>query len=192
MVKVPKGESFLPNYSSKELTELYHKEEDSKAKVRLLAALLRKEGRTFSEISSFLKYPLTTVRDWLIRLQSEGISRKCNIKQPGRPKRLTDEQIENIKPILSKSPLEQGFPFIIWTTKLVMQLIQMLYNISYKPDQVRRILHRIGFSCQKPRPSHRKANKNIQEEFKKISSNEFNHSLTKDMRSYFWTKASSQ
>jgi transposase len=171
---------------------LYHKEEDSKAKVRLLAALLRKEGRTFSEISSFLKYPLTTVRDWLIRLQSGGISRKCNIKQPGRPKRLTDEQIENIKPILSKSPLEQGFPFIIWTTKLVMQLIQMLYNVSYKPDQVRRILHRIGFSCQKPRPSHRKANKNIQEEFKKISSNEFNHSLTMDMRSYFWTKASSQ
>ncbi len=128
MVKVPKGESFLPNFSSKELTELYHKEKDSKAKVRLLAALLRKEGRTFSEISSFLKYPLTTVRDWLIRLQSEGISRKCNIKQPGRPKRLTDEQIENIKPILPKSPLEQGFPFIIWTTKLVIQLIQMLYN----------------------------------------------------------------
>jgi hypothetical protein len=40
MVKVPKGESFLPNYSSEELTELYHKEEDSKAKVRLLAARL--------------------------------------------------------------------------------------------------------------------------------------------------------
>lgn len=144
MVKVPKGESFLPNYSTKELTELYHKEEYPKAKVRVLAVLLRKEGKTFSEISFVLKYLLTTVRDWLIRLQSEGISRKCNIKQPGRPKRLTDKQIENLKPILSKSPQEQGFPFIIWTTKLVMQLIEMLYSVSYKPDQIRRILHRLG------------------------------------------------
>ncbi len=53
-----------------------------------------------------------------------------------------------VKPILSKSPQEQGFPFIIWTTKLVMQLIQMLYNVSYKPDQVRRILHSLGHLTQ--------------------------------------------
>ncbi|VVB54056.1 Uncharacterised protein [uncultured archaeon] len=67
MVKILKGESFLPNYTARELTELYHKEEDPKAKVRLLAAILRKEGKTFNEIGSSLKYPLTTVRDWLIR-----------------------------------------------------------------------------------------------------------------------------
>lgn len=192
VVKIPKGETFLSNYSTEKLTELYHKEENPKAKVRLLAAILRKEGKTFSEISSVLKYPLTTVRDWLIRLQSQGISRRCNLKQPGRPKRLTDSQIENLKPILSKSPQEQGFPFIIWTTKLVMQLIEMLYNVSYKPDQVRRILHRLGFSCQKPRPTHRKANKDLQEDFKKTSSNGFNNSLMRDMKSYFWTKASSR
>lgn len=45
MVKVPKGESFLPNYSTKELTELYHKEKYPKAKVRVLAVLLRKRVR---------------------------------------------------------------------------------------------------------------------------------------------------
>ena len=190
MVKIPKGESFLPNYTTRELTELYHKEEDPKAKVRLLAAILRKEGKTFNVIGSSLKYPLTTVRDWLIRLQSEGISRKCNKKQPGRLKKLTDKQIENLKPILSTSPQEQGFPFIIWTTKLVMQLIKMLYNVSYKPHQVRRILHSLGFSCQKPRPIHRKANLNLQENFKKTSNSEFNHLSAMDTKSYFWMRAS--
>ncbi|WP_081810321.1 helix-turn-helix domain-containing protein [Candidatus Methanoperedens nitratireducens] len=99
--------------------------------------------------------------------------------------------MEDLKPILFKSPQEQGFPFIIWTTKLVIQLIEQLYNVSYKPLQVRRILHRLGLSCQKPRPSHRKANKQLQEEFKKTSNNKLNHLLTMDTQSYFWTKASS-
>ena len=140
MTITPRGESFLPNFSIDELKNLYQKEVDPIAKIRLLAAILRKEGKTLEEISLMIKHPLTTVGDWLRRLHTEGISRKNNKKQPGRPKRLTDKQIEDLKPILFNSPQEQGFPFIIWTTKLVIQLIEKLYNVSYKPLQVRRIL----------------------------------------------------
>jgi transposase len=175
-----------------ELNGLYQKENDPIAKIRLLAAISRKEGKTLEEISLSVKHPLTTVGDWLRRLHTEGIMRKNDKKRSGRPKRLTDKQIEDLKPILFKSPQEAGFSFIIWTTKLVAHLIEKLYNVSYKPLQVRRILHRLGLSCQKPRPSHRKANKQLQEGFKKISDNELNHLLTMDTQSYFWTKASSR
>lgn len=192
MTITPRGESFLPKFSIDELKNLYQKEGDPKAKIRLLAAISRKEGKTLEEISLTIKHPLTTVGDWLRRLHIEGISRKNNKKQSGRPKRLTDKQIENLMPILFKSPQEQGFPFIIWTTKLVIYLIKKLYNISYKPLQVRRILHRLGLSCQKPRPSHRKSNKQLQERFKKISNYKLNHLLKMDTQSYFWTKASSR
>jgi transposase len=192
MTITPRGESFLPNISMDELNDLYQKEKDPTVKIRLLSAILRKEGKTLEEISSTVKHPLTTVGDWLRRLHTEGISRKDDKKRSGRPKRLTDKQIEDLKPILFKSPQEQGFPFIIWTTKLVIHLIEQLYNVSYKPLQVRRILHRLGLSCQKPRPSHRKANKQLQEEFKKISNNKLSHLLTMDSQSYFWMKASSR
>lgn len=192
MTTVPKGEAFLTGYTTKKLTDLYRRERDAKAKIRLLAAIFRKEGKTYDEISQILKYPLTTIRDWLILIHIEGLSRKVDIKQPGKPKRLTDEQIKKLKPILLKSPQEQGFPFIIWTTKLVIQLIEKLYNVSYKPLQVRRMLHNLGLSCQKPRPTHKKASKKAQEEFKKTSEREFNHMQKMDMRSYFWTKASSR
>jgi transposase len=171
---------------------LYHRERNAKAKIRLLAAIYRKEGKTYDEISQALKYPLTTIRGWLSLIHIEGISRKEDIKQPGKPKRLTEEQIKKLKPILLKSPQEQGFPFIIWTTKLVIQLIQKLYNVTYKPLQVRRILHRLGLSCQKPRPTHKKASKKAQEDFKKTSEDEYNRMPMMDMRSYFWTKASSR
>ena len=172
------------------MTDLYHRERNAKAKIRLLAAIFRKEGKTYEEIGLALKYPLTTIRDWLSLIHMEGISRKIDIKQTGKPKRLTDEQIKKLKPILLKSPEEQDFKFTMWTTKLVIQLIKKLYDVSYKPLQVRRILHRLDLSCQKPRPTHKKASKKAQEDFKKTSEKESNHMQKMDMRSYFWTKAS--
>lgn len=174
------------------MTDFYHRERDAKAKIRLLAAIFRKEGKTYGEIGQILKYPLTTISDWLSLIHIEGISRKSDIKQTGKPKRLTEEQIEKLKPILLKSPEKQGYPFVLWTTKLVIKLIKEKYDVSYKPLQVRRILHRLGLSCQKPRPMHKKASKKAQEDFKKTSKKEYNHMQKMDMRSYFWTKASSR
>lgn len=171
---------------------MYHRERDAKAKIRLLAAIFRKEGKTYDEISLTLKYPLTTISDWLSLIQLEGISRKNDIKQTGKPKRLTDDQIKKLKPILLKSPEEQDFKFTMWSTKLVIQLIKKLYDVSYEPLQIRRILHRLDLSCQKPRPTHKKASKKAQEDFKKTSEKESNHMQKMDMRSYFWTKASSR
>lgn len=190
MTKVPKGEAFLPNYTLKRLIDIYHRERDAKAKIRLLACIFRKEGKTYDEIGLTLKYPLTTIRNWLNLIQIEGLSRKVDIKQTGKPKRLTKEQLEKLKSILLQSPEEYGYAFLFWTTKLVIQLIKEEFDVSYKPLQIRRILHSFGLSCQKPRPTHKKASKKAQEDFKKISEKESNHMQKMDMRSYSWMKAS--
>jgi len=192
MTRVPKGEDFLPKYMKEELHDLYRKEENSKAQIRLLAAILRKEGMTLGEISKKVKYPLTTVGDWLRRMHLEGISRRYSIKQSGRPKRLIPEQEIELDLFLSQSPQKAGLPFVIWTTKLVRVFIEQQYGVVYKIRQVRNLLDRLGFSCQKSRPAHRKANKKLQESFKKTSEKEFNPMLTMDMRSYFWMKVSSR
>jgi len=192
MTYVPKGEDFLPKYTKEELHELYRKEENSKAQIRLLAALLRKEGMTLEEISKKVKYPLTTVGDWLRRIYFEGISRRYSIRQSGRPKRLTREQEIELDLFLSQSPQKAGLPFVLWTTKLVRTFIEQQYGVVYKIRQVRNLLNRLGFSCQKPRPAHRKASKKLQEAFKKTSGKKFKPMLTRDMRSYFWMKVSSR
>lgn len=192
MTIVPKGDEFLSMYTNEELNSLYREETHPKAKVRLLAAILRKESMTLQEISNRIKYPLTTVGDWLRRMHLEGISKRYNKKQPGKSRRLTDEQIEKLKSVLSQLPLEQGLPFIFWTTKLVRDFIGQHYGISYKNRQVRNLLHRLGFSSQKPRQKHLKANKKLQEVFKKTSGKESALIAKMDSRSYFWMKASSQ
>jgi transposase len=192
MTTVPKGEEFLLLYTKQELINLYKKEKDPKAKVRLLAAIYRKEGMTYQGISEKTKYPLMTIADWCRRMHEEGIERRYSIKQPGRPRKLTDEQLNHLESVLLKSPQEQGLPFIFWTTKLVQYYIGQQYKISYNPRQVRNILHKMGMTCQKPRPRHVKASEKAQEEFKKKSQKESDLSLKMDSRSSFWTKASSQ
>lgn len=191
MTIVPRGDGFLPRYTGQELIDLYRRESDSKAKIRLLAAILRKDGKTLREISGRVKHPLTTVGDWLRRMCLEGVSRRYSIKQLGRPRRLRDEEIAELRTILVQSPNEQGLPFKFWTTKLVREFIRQRYGVSYRIRQVRNMLHRMGMSCQKPRPVHIKADKKLQEGFKKTSGRMFDPSLKTDMRSYFWTKASS-
>ena len=191
MTTVPKGEEFLLLYAKQELIDLYRKEKDLKAKVRLLAAIYRKEGMTYREISEKIKYPLMTVADWCRRMHEEGIERRYSIEQPGRPKELTDEQLNHLESVILKSPQEQGLPFVFWTTKLVQYYIEQQYEISYKLRQVRNILHNMGMTCQKPRPRHIKANKKAQEEFKKNFQIRLDLSLKMDSRSSFWTKASS-
>ena len=189
---VPRGEEFLIRYSVEQLTGLYRKENDPKAKIRLLAAIKRKEGENLEEISDGIKRPLTTVGDWLRRMHTKGIHRRYSIKQSGRPKRLTEKEVKELRSILSASPQEQGLPFVMWTTKLVSYFIEQKYGIIYKPRQTRNILRRMRMSPQKPRPSHRRANRKLQEAFKKTSGRLPSLILKTDMRSYFWTRAYSQ
>lgn len=70
---IKKGEKFLPELSKAELTKLYQKEKNAKAKLRLLAAILRKEGMSLDFISEYIQISKTTVHDWLSRLESKGL-----------------------------------------------------------------------------------------------------------------------
>jgi len=165
-MNIPSGDAFLPEYTREDLLRIYEKEKDPKAKIRLLAAIHRKKGLTFQKIGQIIEYAPTTLRRWLHRMHKEGIHRRYNKKKPGRPKKLTDEQLNQLRSVVMNSPQAVGLLFVMWTTKLVQDYILKTYNVSYSLRQVRNILHYMGFTCVKPRPRHRKASKKAQEEFK--------------------------
>ena len=192
MTWVPSGESFLSEYSIKELKTLYKKERGPKAKLRLLCATLRKKDYSISDISKHLEIPRMTISDWLRKLHKKGIDEIYDKKQSGRPNKLNKGQLKELEKIIDESPQIQELPFVLWTTKLVRDFIEEKYEISYKPRHVRNIAKNLGFSTQKPRPKHRKASIKAQEDFKKTSGEMSGHMLKMDMRSSFWTKASSQ
>lgn len=189
---VPSGEPFLPECSAKDLKILYRKEKNSKAKTRLLCAMLRKKEYSISDIAKHTELPRMTVSDCLRRIHKNGLGGLYDKKQSGRPKRLANEQLNELERAVEKSPQEQDLPFTMWDTKIVRKFIGDKYNVSYELRQVRNIVRKLGFSPQKPRPIHRKSSTKAQEDFKKSSRRLSGRMPKMDMRSSFWTKASSQ
>ncbi|MBS3175261.1 transposase [Candidatus Woesearchaeota archaeon] len=189
---IQKGNKFLLDISKEELKKLYKNEKNAKAKLRLLASMKRKEGMSMDEIANSLQKPKTTIHDWLQRIENRGIKNIYDIKQSGKPPKLTKKQLEELKNILRNSPEEQDIPFTLWTTNLVQYIIMKNFNVELKVRQVRNIIKKINFTLQKPRPENKKANKKLREEFKKNLKKKFNIIVNSDLRSSVLTNHSSK
>lgn len=188
MVWIKKGLNFLPDISKLELKKLYKSEKNVKAKLRLLAALQRKEGGTLDSIAFSLEKPKTTIHDWLKRFEQYGLDNIYDTKQPGKPTRLTKKQFDKLEKVLDDSPQNQGLPFVLWTTKLVQYVILKLFNVKYELWNVRKIVNKLGFSLKVPRPQNRNVNKKAQEKFKKKLNQKYNIILNLDLRSSVLTR----
>ena len=189
---IKKGEKFLPEFLKAELTKLYQKEKNGKAKLRLLAAILRKEGKSLDFISESVQTPKTTVHDWLKRLESKGLDGLIDNSRPGRPSWLSQKQKEELEKVLSGSPEEHGIPFKIWTTSLVQYIIHELFNVTYKPRNVQKLVKKLGFVLKVPRSRNKRASTKAQEEFKKKLKLKYGIMLNLDLRSSFWMKRTSE
>lgn len=188
MKSTKRGEEFLSNVSKSDLKKLYKKEKDSKAKLRLLAAILRKEGKSLSEISFSTQKPIMTISDWLRKIETDGLRRIYNIKQTGKPSRLSIEQLKKLENILEESPEKQGIPFKMWTTQLAQYVIKKVFGVMYRIRNVLRIVKKLGFCLKVPRQENMKKNKKAVEEFKKNLKLKYNITLNLDSRSFVLTK----
>lgn len=179
-----KGNQFLPKISKEKLKKLYNKEKNAKGKLRLLAILQRKEGKTLDSISFSLQKPKTTIHDWLKRIEDKGLENLYDIKQPGKPCRLTKKQLNELKKILSLPPQNQNIPFVLWTTNLVQYVILKKFKVKFEVRQTRNIIKKMNFKLKVPRQEHKKANKKAQEKFKKNLKKKFNITLSLDSRPF--------
>lgn len=175
MWNLPKGHEFMRGVSARKLEAAYRRERSKKAKMRLLAAIKRRQGKSIDLIASDLEMGRRTVHSWLRRFVEMGLQGAYDIKQPGRPKRLTDQQLKSLREDLIAGPEKFGFSKQLWTTRMVQKHVRRKYKVSYVDRHMRRLLRRMGFSCQKPRPVHYKTDKRAQERFKKTSARSLRH-----------------
>lgn len=183
MAWLKKRDEFLVDISQSDLKKRYNLEKNVKAKLRLLAALKRKEGNTLEDIASSLQKPKTTIHDWLRRLEDGGVDKLYDVKQSGKPAKLSKQQLDELGKVLDNSPQKQGLPFVLWTTKLVQYIIIKLFDIKYEIWNIWKIVKKLNFSLQVPRQENRKANKKLQEKFKVELKKKFNITLNLDSRS---------
>ena len=152
MWTLPKRDQFLPDISLQRVRLLYAGEKNPKAKLRLLAAIHRKQGKSIDEIAYLLSTSRDTVYGWLRRFTTRGIDAKDSIKQSGRPAQLSVKQRVKLVRILEQGPPHNRSG--LWTTKELRAMIAKKFKRTYVKQHVWRLLVSLGFSMQRPRKRH--------------------------------------
>ena len=152
MWNLPKGVSFLPATSLGQLQSIYKQETRAKPKMRLLAAIHRKKGKSLDGIAYHVNASRNTVHGWLRNFSLRGVQAKDSIKQTGRPVSMTLGKRKKLVKDLERGPPHNASG--LWTTKEVLRLLEKKYKQKYVKQHVWRLLVSLGFSLQRPRKQH--------------------------------------
>jgi transposase len=118
---------------------------------RLRAVVLNSEGHTSGELARILQAPRSKVSQWLQRYQSQGVDGLLEGYRSGRPAELTEKQRQRLGDILESGPVAYGLDTGIWTSPMIAWVIEEEFGAHYHPGHVRKLLHKLGFSMQRPR-----------------------------------------
>lgn len=125
-------------------------------------------GERRDHIAKILNRGIDTVGYYIQAYCACGLEGLKMQHSPGRPKRLTAEQEQELyRTIVEQKPADVGFPANMnWTSGLIREWIKKQYGIQYSERGTRALLYRLGFSYTKPTYSLAKADLEKQQEFK--------------------------
>ena len=141
--------------------------EDSKFVYRVSMVNLMLGGLSPKELSSYCGYSERTLQAWLKNVDEYGWEILRTKKQTGRPGKLTNRQIEEIKISINEGPEKSGYT--VWDGPALSDFIKTKYGIDYCVRACQKLMHTMGFSLIRPQiyPSLENPDTEAREAFKK-------------------------
>ena len=118
---------------------------------RLMAAQDLQTGLKQSDVARKFGVSRTTASRWQRALSGKGVEALRKRRAPGRPSRLSADQLAVVSGIYKDGPQAAGFETDRWTTLRFADAIFTRFGVRYDPDHVGRILHRLGLRERKVR-----------------------------------------
>ena len=134
--------------------------------VRLQAGELILRGFANEEIMEILEVSLSSVKRWRKKLEIEGLPALARHAGTGRIPKLTPEQFEELKIVISQGATAFGYLTDRWTSRIVADFIRKKWDVQYSRSQVRKILRDLGFSYQKPDVKSTKHSQEVVDDWK--------------------------
>jgi len=116
---------------------------------RLMAAQDLQSGLSQSQVARKFGVSRTTASRWHRALDGNGVEALRKRRAPGRPSRLSGDQLHGVADIYQAGPRAAGFDSDRWTTVRFADAIHARFNVRYDPDHVGRIMHRLGLRDRK-------------------------------------------
>lgn len=136
---------------------------------RLRAVILNSQGRTSSELADILQAPRSKVSEWLARYEVHGVEGLLEGHRSGRPPELSPQQREQLSDILDSGPVAYGLDTGIWTSPMIAWIIEEEFGVHYHPAHVRKLLHELHFSVQRPHRVLIRANRTEQDRWQRYT-----------------------
>jgi transposase len=114
------------------------------------ALRLLDQGFSLNQIGRMLDLAPSSVMRWRDARERGGEESLKVRFSTGRPRSLTDRQRRKLAKLLLKGAMANGFNTELWTTRRVASLIEQHCQVQFHRSHVARLLHDLGFSCQKP------------------------------------------
>ena len=118
---------------------------------RLQAVILCARGRTSGEIAEFLDAPRSKVSLWLKHYEEMDIDGLLEGHRSGRPSDLSVKDQGRLGDIIESGPVAYGFLGGVWTSPMIARVIEEEFGRAYHTGHVRKILHALHFSVQRPK-----------------------------------------
>lgn len=147
------------------LQYLIRTERNAKQRDRYRAVLLALRGFTSPQIVSKLDRSRRFVQEWVYRYRDDGIDALREKPRPGQPTKLSRD-LEGDFGGRIDSGARPGDRVCTLRGKQVVQILEREFGATYTLAGAYNLLHRLGFSCLRPRPRHEKNNPKKAEEFK--------------------------
>lgn len=135
--------------SLEELREYLAEEEDGKAVKRLVTAIAYKHGQSPAELEKMYDISRQNIYEWLDRIEDRGLPDALyDEPKPGRPSKLTEDQIEQFADTLQKPPGDAGYDIDVWDPKRARHLLNEQFGVEYTRRHVRRLMTKAGLARQ--------------------------------------------
>ena len=155
--------------SSAALRREARRERDSRVVCRLLAIANALDGMSREQAAKQAGLDRQALRDWVLRYNAEGIDGLHDRPRSGRPSFLDEGQMAVFGGIVLRGPDRERDGISSWTAKDLCRVVEARFGITYRESGMLKLLHSLGLSWQKTRPSHPKADPKAQAVFKKTS-----------------------
>ena len=119
---------------------------------RLHGVLLVAQGMTCPEVSRRLGDAPRSVQYWVRRFEERGLAGLVEGPRSGRPRRLSEAQLQEVDRVLRQTPRHVGLSGTLWDGKTLSAWIEQRFQVRLGVRQCQRLFRQRGFRLRKPRP----------------------------------------